>query len=218
MALACLNFHFPRCLIAYRRYALEGKKFMDAITALHQRVSQSRLSAPAPDKTQVEILIRAAARAADHGNLQPWRFLIIEGEARAKLGQLFAQVAMAQKPDISQAELDKIKTKPLRAPMIIVVIAKCQPHPKVPEIEQTIAAGAAAQNILNASFALGLGAIWRSGEMAYDETVKQALGLISNESLREQILGFIYLGTPAADMRPAREIKPQDFFTHWSGE
>ncbi len=191
---------------------------MDAITALHQRVSQSRLMAPAPDAAQMDVLIRAAARAADHGNLQPWRFLIIEGEGLVKLGQRFAEVAAAQKADISQAELDRFLSMPLRAPMIIVAIAKCQPHPKVPEIEQIIAAGAATQNILNASYALGLGAIWRSGDMAYDQTIKEALGLINSETLKEHILGFIYIGTPVAEARPARQINPQDFFSTWAGE
>lgn len=191
---------------------------MDAITALHQRVSQSKLQSPAPDAQQLAALIRAATRAADHGNLQPWRFLIIEGNGLEKLGQLFANVAAAKKADISQAELDRFKSMPLRAPMIIVAIAKCHAHPKVPQIEQLIAAGAAAQNIINASFALGLGAIWRTGDMAYDDRVKQALGLISNETLDEQIVGFIYIGTPANSASLPREINPQDFFTAWTNE
>ncbi|AQT59035.1 nitroreductase [Cellvibrio sp. PSBB023] len=191
---------------------------MDAITALHQRVSQSKLQAPAPDAQQLATLIRAATRAADHGNLQPWRFLTIEGDGLEKLGQLFANVAAAKKTDISQAELDRFKSMPLRAPMIIVAIAKCHAHPKVPQIEQLIAAGAAAQNIINASFALGLGAIWRTGDMAYDDTIKQALGLISNETLDEQIVGFIYIGTPANSASLPREINPQDFFTAWTNE
>lgn len=191
---------------------------MDAITALHQRVSQSRLMAPPPDAAQLDVLIRAATRAADHGNLQPWRFLVIEGEALKKLGHLFAQVAEAKKADISQAELDRFKSMPLRAPMIIVAIAKCQVHPKVPQVEQLIAAGAAAQNIINASFALGLGAIWRTGDMAYDDKIKQALGLTTNETLSEQIVGFIYIGTPTSDAHLPRELNPHDFFTAWPDE
>lgn len=191
---------------------------MDAITALHQRSSQSRLIAPAPDAAQLEILMRAACRAADHGNLQPWRFLIIEGDALTRLGEIFVRVAANKKPDSTQAELDRFKAMPLRAPMIIAAIAKCQPHPKVPEIEQIIAAGAAVQNILNASFALGLGAIWRTGDMAYDADVKAALGLVSNESLVEHLLGFIYVGTPATAMSVPRSINPHDFFTYWKAE
>lgn len=189
---------------------------MDSITALHQRVSQSKLQAPAPSAEQLDILIRAAIRAADHGNLQPWRFLIIENEGLIKLGQLFAERAAIKEADISQAQLDRFKSMPLRAPMIIVVIAKCQAHPKVPQIEQLIAAGAAAQNLINASFALGLGAIWRTGEMAYDDEIKQALGLVTNATLNEQIVGFIYIGTAASNASSPREINPRDFFTTWT--
>jgi nitroreductase len=192
--------------------------FMDAITVLHHRVSQSKLALPAPDREQLDILIRAATRAADHGNLQPWRFLVIEGVGLEKLGELFARVAAEKKPDISQAELDRFKSMPLRAPMIIVAIAKCQVHPKIPKVEQLIAAGAAAQNILTASFALGLGAIWRTGDMAYDGAIKQALGLVSNEALDEQIVGFIYIGTPTGSAHLPRAINPSDFFTTWTGE
>lgn len=191
---------------------------MDAITVLHHRVSQSKLALPAPDREQLDILIRAATRAADHGNLQPWRFLVIEGVGLEKLGELFARVAAEKKPDISQAELDRFKSMPLRAPMIIVAIAKCQVHPKIPKVEQLIAAGAAAQNILTASFALGLGAIWRTGDMAYDGAIKQALGLVSNEALDEQIVGFIYIGTPTGSTHLPRAINPSDFFTTWTGE
>jgi nitroreductase len=192
--------------------------FMDAITALHQRVSQSKLLAPAPDAAQLDVLIRAATRAADHGNLQPWRFLVIEGEGLAKLGELFSRVAAMKKEGVSQPELDRFKSMPLRAPMIIVVIAKCKAHPKVPQVEQLIAAGAAAQNLINASFALGLGAIWRTGEMAYDDDIKQALGLITNETLREQIVGFIYIGTAASSAHIPRELNPSEFFTTWGDE
>jgi nitroreductase len=191
---------------------------MDAITALHQRVSQSKLMAPAPDDAQLESLIRAATRAADHGHLQPWRFLVIKDAGLKKLGELFAQVAAAKKTDITPAELDRFKSMPLRAPMIIVAIAKCQAHPKVPQVEQLIAAGAAAQNLINASFALGLGAIWRTGEMAYDPDIQQALGLINNETLSEQIVGFIYIGTAVNSATAPREINPKDFFTQWGDE
>lgn len=191
---------------------------MDAIAALHQRVSQARLQAPAPSVEQVETLIRAATRAADHGNLQPWRFLVIEGDGLVNLGRLFAKAATLKKPDISQAELDRFAGMPLRAPMIIVAIAQCRAHPKVPEVEQLLAAGAAAQNIINASFALGLGAIWRTGDMAYDELVKKGLGLVQDETLTEQIVGFIYLGTPATDSLPPRAIDIHKYFAAWVNE
>lgn len=186
--------------------------FMDAIFALHQRVSLSKLEAPAPSAEQLDIIFRAATRAADHGNLKPWRFLIVEGQGLENMGCLFARVAADKKTDITQAEMDRFKSMPLRAPMVIVVIAKCQHHPKVPQVEQLLSAGAAAQNILNAAFALGLGAVWRTGDMAYDDTIKKALGLVTTDKSNEHIVGFIYIGTPTGPTHSPRPLVSEDFF------
>jgi nitroreductase len=192
----------------------EVSHFMDAIAALHQRVSTPRLTAPGPTPEQLNILFKAALRAADHGNMRPWRFLIVEGEGLTRLGELFARIAAAKNPDITQAELDRCHALPQRAPMIIVSIAKCQANPKVPQIEQIISAGAATQNLLNAAFAIDVGAVWRTGDMAYDPQVKQALGLLAGE----EIIGFIYVGTPTVPPHAPREQNPSDFFSVWSQE
>lgn len=187
---------------------------MDAITALHQRVSSPRLTAPAPTEEQLDILFRAAGRAADHGNMRPWRFAVIEGMGLDRLGNIFVKAATARNPEITAPEIERFLSMPKRAPMIILAIAKCQPNPKVPDMEQIIAAGAATQNLLNAAFALGIGAVWRTGDMAYDPIVKQALGVQGNEEL----IGFIYIGTPTVPPHPPREQNPDDFFSKWSPE
>jgi nitroreductase len=187
---------------------------MDAIAALHQRVSVTKLTIPAPDNVQLNTLFKAALRAADHGNLRPWRFLVIQEQGLVRLGELFAQVAKSNKPDITESELDRFKSMPLRAPMIITAIAKCQDSPKVPRIEQVISAGAATQNLINAAYALGLGAVWRTGDMAYDPQVKEALGLSTNEEL----IGYIYIGTPSVPIHLPREQNPEEFFSLWSPE
>lgn len=185
---------------------------MDALVALHQRVSITKLAAPAPDKDQLNQLFKAALRAADHGNMRPWRFLIIEGEQLLKLGELFARVAQSNKQEITAAELERFKSMPLRAPMIIACIADTAENPKVPLIEQLISAGAATQNLITAAFALGLGAVWRTGDMAYDPHVKSALGLASNEEL----VGYVYIGTPSVPVHLPREQNPEEFFSYWS--
>ena len=187
---------------------------MDAITALHQRVSTPRLVAPAPTPEQLDVLFGAALRAADHGNMRPWRFLVVKGDGLAQLGELFAATATEKNPAITQAELDRCHAMPLRAPMIIISIARCQPNPKVPQIEQIIAAGAATQNLLNAAFATDVGAVWRTGDMAYDPMVKRALGLIEGE----EIIGFIYVGTPTVPPHTPRAQNPSDFFSVWPQE
>lgn len=184
---------------------------MDAIEALHNRVSSPLLKAPAPNAEQLETLLKAASRAPDHKMLKPWRFLIIEGEGREVLGALLMKAAQASNPDIDDEGLAKARSKPMRAPMIIVAIATLNEHPKVPEVEQLITAGAAANNIVTAAFALGLGAYWRTGTPAFDETVKAGLGLSANE----QIIGFIYLGTPDGRSRRLPEFDASECSRRW---
>lgn len=177
---------------------------MDALEAIDTRSSVAALAEPGPTDAQWLALLRAAWRAPDHARLRPWRFLIIRGEARRRFGELLAGALLASEPGASPEALSRERQKPLRAPAILVVAATPKPHPKVPEIEQILAAGAATQNILLAAHALGLGAIWRTGAPAYDATVVAGLGL-PEES---RIVGFIYMGAPVggAKRRDAGEI------------
>lgn len=184
---------------------------MDAIDALHNRVSSPLLKAPAPTAEQLESLLRAASRAPDHKMLKPWRFLVIEGQGREVFGELLVKAAQVRDPQIDAEGLEKARNKPLRAPMILVSIACLSKHPKVPEVEQIITAGAAANNIITAAYALGLGAYWRTGTPAFDETVKHGLGLAVNE----QIIGFIYLGTPDGRSRRLPEFDVSECSSHW---
>lgn len=184
---------------------------MQAIEALTQRASVARLMAPAPNEQQLETLIRAGMRAADHGSLRPWRFMVISGEGRDHLGELFCRAALASQPDLAPAVQDKYRAMPQRAPMLLVVIARVVEHPKVPSGEQLLSAGAAAQNIINAAYALELGAMWRTGEMAYHPEVVKGLGLKENESL----VGYIYLGTPANPPSLPKVPSVDEFLQPW---
>ena len=184
---------------------------MDVLTALHNRVTCALLAEPGPSAEQLEIMLKAAVRAPDHANLRPWRFLLIEGAAREQLGEVLVQAALTDTPDSAPEALDKVRRKTLRAPTIVVVVAKLTEHPKVPEIEQIITAGAAATNLVTAAFALGVGAYWRTGGAAYHSVVKEGLGLAKNEV----IIGFIYLGTPQVKLKPAPEIRIRDVLVSW---
>jgi nitroreductase len=184
---------------------------MEALDALLNRVSLGRLLEPAPDAAQRELLFRAALRAPDHGYLRPWRFLTIEGEARAKLGELFVSALLAKDPQASEAAITKARAMPLRAPLMVVVIATLQAGHKVPEVEQLLSAGCAAHGILLAAHAQGLGAMWRTGEMAYDRNVAAGLGL----GEQERIVGFLYLGSVEGERRAAPELAPADFVKAW---
>ncbi|MCO7521052.1 MULTISPECIES: NAD(P)H nitroreductase [unclassified Pseudomonas] len=183
---------------------------MEALDALLNRVSVPRLSEPAPNAAQREALFQAALRAPDHGQLRPWRFLTIEGQGREKLGELFAQAVQA-KGDAAQAALDKARAMPLRAPLLIVVIARLQEHFKVPQIEQRLAAGCAAHGILIAAHAQGIGAVWRTGDMAFDAHVHEGLGLESNE----EVIGYLYVGTPMGEPRTAPVLDTAQYVKAW---
>jgi nitroreductase len=184
---------------------------MEALDALLNRVSLGRLLEPAPDAAQRELLFRAALRAPDHGYLRPWRFLTIEGEARAKLGELFVSALLAKDPQAPEAAITKARAMPLRAPLMVVVIVTLQAGHKVPEVEQLLSAGCAAHGILLAAHAQGLGAMWRTGEMAYDRNVAAGLGL----GEQERIVGFLYLGSVEGERRAAPELAPADFVKAW---
>jgi len=186
---------------------------LDAIEALTTRASPTGLVAPAPDADALQHMLRAAVRAPDHGRLRPWRFIIVEGAARAALGGVLADALLAREPGVAEAALAKERAKPLRAPLIVIVAAKLREHRGVPAVEQIVAAGAATQNMLLAAHALGFGGFWRTGAAAYDDRVKRALGLAPEDA----IVGFVYLGTPstAPPLLPASDVATR--VTHWTG-
>ncbi len=184
---------------------------MDALQVLQNRVSITKLAAPVPSAAQLFEVFKAAARAPDHGRLQPWRFLIVQGDGLLRLSDIFVEALARSTPDASPSLVEKTKNMPFRAPMIIVAIATCQEHIKVPKQEQIIACGAATQNLLNGLFALEFGAVWRTGDLAYDKHVQQSLSL----SLSEEIIGFIYVGTPMQDIPQPPQVNVASIYDAW---
>lgn len=184
---------------------------MNALDALHLRSSVPKLCGPLPSQDMLENIYKAAFRAADHAVLRPWRFLAVKGESLDKLGDLFAKAGIAKDASLSTAAVEKLRCKPLRAPLVLICISNYKPHPKVPEIEQDLSAGAATQNMLLAAFAQGLGAMWRTGYLAYDPIVKNGLGL----SDTEKIIGFLYIGTIDGGTKQLCEPDIQAYFEDW---
>jgi nitroreductase len=176
---------------------------MQAIDALLTRRSARALTEPAPDAGALELIFASAARAPDHGRLRPWRFIVVRGAARQRFGGLLADYLQRTHPQTGEESLQRERAKALRAPLIVVVAARCNAQVKVPVHEQLLATAAAAHAIMLAANALGFGAMWKTGAAAYDPAVRAGLGLLSDDA----IVGFIYLGT-ASDGAQAPPAPP----------
>ncbi len=166
------------------------------------------LTEPGPDAAQLALALEVAMRAPDHGRLQPWRFKLIRGPAKARLCEALVASALARDPATPQRQLDKIRSRTQHAPLIIVISARFRDHPKVPEIEQTLSVGAAAMNLLNALHAQGFGAIMLTGPSTYDPAFARALGYDADE----RIIGFMYVGTIGLLVPAAPERAPHGSF------
>ncbi len=165
------------------------------LTLLETRRSASAkaMTEPGPSKQQVQRLLNIAVRVPDHGKLTPWRFILFEGDARERAGRIVAVRYHELHPGHGEQTLQLQRDMFSRAPCVIGVVSTATAdHPKIPEWEQVMSAGAVCQNMLIAATAMELGAQWISGWFAYDRQVLSAFGL----SDEERIAGFVYLGTP----------------------
>jgi nitroreductase len=190
---------------------------VDALDAIFARRSIGRMRPPAPNEADLDMILRAGAVAPDHNELRPWKFVILEGDAKvafgAVLGDAYRARAQAAGKDTVPAKEEKERTKLGRAPMVVIVCAVNRGEDTIPFIEQYAAAAAASQNMLLAATALGYGSMWRTGDPAYDENVKQALGLTKQDA----IVGFLYLGTPnEGGAKEPNEANLDDLVVRWT--
>jgi nitroreductase len=195
-----------------KRSELQNGAKMDAIDALTTRRSASKFVEPAPDDETLGKMLGAAMHAPDHGKLKPWRFIVLRGDARKRFGDVMVEAMKKREPDVPENMLEREREKPLRAPLIVVLAAAIK-EGKIPVVEQLLAAGAAAQNIMVAAHALGYGAAWKTGAPAYDDFVKEALGLTPSDA----IVGFLYLGTSATMSAALPQPELSTFVRHWNG-
>lgn len=187
---------------------------MELFDAIHGRVTVGKVKPDPLQRDVIEKLLSAGAQAPNHYKVRPWRFVVLTGDGRKKLGDVMAASFSDRNPDAPAEGLDKTRALPLRAPVVIVVSAdKPAPDSKAIEIENISAASAACQNILLAAHALGLGAIWRTGEWARDARVKDFFGLAADQ----HILGFIYVGYPEVQPEPYTRAGFEDRVT-WISE
>jgi nitroreductase len=184
---------------------------MDAIQALLSRASAAKLGEPAPSDENLDTILRCAMRAPDHGRLRPWRFLVIRGAGRRDFGDVLADSLRRQTPHASDDMLERERAKAMRAPLVVCVAAAVRHDSNIPRIEQILSAGAACENMMLAAYALGLGAMWKTGAAAYDDNVKIALGLTPADS----IVGFIYVGTSSVPPKGQPQIDSATLVTSW---
>jgi nitroreductase len=172
-----------------------------------------KLSQPGPSREVLLQMLEAAVHVPDHGRLQPWRFVLIEGANREKLSALLAARRLQREPNVDSAALEKDRTRFNFAPTIIVAISVLTTGHKVPVIEQQLSGGAVCMQLLLAADAAGFGAQWLTGWAAYDEQIKTALGLLEHE----KILGFIHIGTASEKSADRARASAADLLTVWPG-
>jgi nitroreductase len=175
--------------------------------------SAKALGAPGPSPAELDQILDIAVRVPDHGKLTPWRFIVFEDEARARIGQRFRRRWQELHPDHGEEALAFHEGLFTRAPVVVGVVSRAAPHPKIPEWEQTLSAAAVCMNVLLAATALGFGAQWQTEWPAYDREIASVMGL----SGHERIAGFIYIGTPTAPLEERPRPDPATLLTRWSG-
>jgi nitroreductase len=171
---------------------------MDVFEAIHNRHSQGKVKPDPVPREFLEKLLEAAVQAPNHYKVRPWRFVVLTGEGRNRLGDVMRASQKARHPEFPVEAFDKCRSLPLRAPVVVAVAVDKPSEAKVLEIENVAATAAAIQNLLLAAHALGLGAKWRTGEWARDLMVKEFLGFEPDQHL----IGFIYIGYPEFESEP----------------
>lgn len=175
-------------------------------------VKPDMLTEPGPSAAERDTMLTIAARVPDHKKIAPWRFVVFEGEARARFGDVMAAACKAEdKAEPSPVRLETERTRFLRAPLVVAVISRVQPGNKPPEWEQVLSAGASAFNLCLAANAMGYGTCWITEWVAYSPMVATGLHLRENE----RIAGFVYIGT--AKEKPADRERPalSDIVKQW---
>ena len=176
------------------RPSSQSYRFMNAthdLLRVRRSVPPPMLQEPGPSREHLDAMLSVASRVPDHGKLAPWRFLVIEGEARERIGAIIAQTHAADFPDADAKRLDQERAR-LRAPVVVGVVSRAGPHAKIPEWEQVLSAGAVCMNLVVAANAAGFATSWLTEWYAYDRRVLDALGLEPSE----KIAGFIHIGQP----------------------
>ena len=183
---------------------------MEIQDAIHNRQSNGNVRQTPVPRELIEELLSAAVQAPNHYKVRPWRFVVLAGAGRARLGEIMAKSLATKLADLSGEVLakamEKEKIKPLRAPLLIAVGVDKPLESKVLETENICAAAAACENLLLAAESLGLAAKWRTGDTALDPRVKEFLGFSHDQHL----IAFLYIGFPEGEVEPPQRPSFED--------
>ena len=179
---------------------------MDLLSGIHTRQSISKVLPDPVPREIIEQLLDAAVQAPNHYRNRPWRFVVLTGGARERLGEVMARSLRQRSPEAPDAALEIERKKPLRAPVLIAVGIDPPDSPKTVEIENICAGAAAVENLLLAAHGLGLGAMWRTGAPAIDPNVKAFLGFTPEQ----HVIAIVYIGYPAGEWPPPNRLSFAD--------
>jgi nitroreductase len=173
--------------------------------------SAKAMGGPGPDAAQLQDMLSVAVRVPDHGKLNPWRFIVFEGETRAGVGEKFAERFANLHPDYTADAVNFQKGLFTRAPVVVAVVSEATEHVKIPIWEQQMSAAAVCFNFVLAAQAHGFDAQWQSDWVAYDVGAKAAMGI----ARAENVAGLIYIGTTSVALEDRPRPDAAALTTYW---
>jgi nitroreductase len=176
---------------------------VEALMQTRRTILPKRLSAPGPDTDQLALILGAAASAPDHGQLLPWRFVLVPADARAQLAEVFGAALLARDSAATAEQLAQARDKAQRAPLLLLAIVDgVRGDPDIDLFERIVSAGCAVQNLLLMATALGFGSALTSGKALKCDGLRRLFGLCQGE----HALCFVNIGTVQA--RKGQRLRP----------
>lgn len=182
------------------------------LIALRRSVSKRGLTTPGPTSEHLDTLLTVATRVPDHRRLSPWRFIVVEGDARRDIGETLVDIQKSEDPAATETMLTDTASYFMRAPVVIGVVSSPDHSHKTPVWEQELSAGALCLNLLLAANASGFAGCWLTEWISFSQGVKTLFGL----SETERFAGFIYLGTASDEPQERLRPDPAPLIQRWT--
>lgn len=184
---------------------------MDVIHAIETRRSIGRVKQDPVPRDLIERILESAVHAPNHRITEPWRFHVFTGKGRGELARVRAEIARLQAEaegedeELAAGRISRERKKAFRAPVVVAVICESG-RDEVETLENYAACAAAVQNMLLTAHALGLGAMWRTGPVAYHDHMREFLDLEEGD----KVVAHLYLGFPDMGERPRRRAPAKE--------